>query len=73
MTETVEITFKTPEELVEAARVISEAFSMSLDEYITDALYNYVESGADNNFIEDTEKLRKGMVDRVKVILGKRA
>jgi len=67
---TTEVSFKAPEEMVEAAKHICEAFSMSLDEYMTNALRGELQGGFFNNFLEESEDLRQGVVDRVEVILG---
>jgi len=73
MAETEAVTFEAPTELVEAAHVICRAFNINMDTYMTDALDAAIECGVSNNFIEETEDIRQGIVDRVKVILGERA
>jgi len=70
MTETVELTFKAPEKMAEAAKVICEAFSMTLDEWLTNAMRGEIQCGFNNVFLEESEDLRQGIVDRVEVILG---
>lgn len=70
MTKTVELTFRAPSIMAEAVKVICEAFSMTLDEYMTNAIRGELQGGFYNKFLEESEDLRQGIVDRVEVILG---
>ena len=72
MTETVELTFRAPEEMAEAVNCIREAFGISIDEYMTNAIRGELQGGFNNNFLEESEDLRQGIVARVEVILGEK-
>ena len=69
---TEKVAFEAPKEMVEAAKVICEAFSITIDEWMTNAMRGELQCGFNNVFIEESEDLRQGIVDRVEVILGEK-
>jgi len=70
MTDTVELTFKAPEKMIQAAKHICEAFDYTLDEYLTDSLRGELQCSFHDSFFGVSEYLRDKIAKEVLEILG---